>query len=147
MSRETLCVRILEKSFTFALAGDTAPRTVQAVLEQVPLEATAYHGITTGMAIVVPVESSISYVENPHVYGAAPGSLLYFPNLNGRCLDGEVCPNELQVSYGITRFADWTGWQRTSVIGELVDGDLNELAAVGPQVRRLGATQIRITRA
>jgi hypothetical protein len=142
---ETLVLTIAGKRFTYRLDYGVAPRTARAISERLPLELTAFHGYATGMAIVAPVDFTLDFVENPYVFGADAGSLLYGPNLNGRCLDGALTPNEIQFSYGITRFADWTGWQRSSLVGALVDGDLAELAAVCADVRRNGGTPLTLT--
>ena len=137
-------VAIADSAFTFELLADRAPRTVAAVSERLPLDLEAYHGFATGMAITLPLETSLDYAENSHVFGAPAGSLLYFPNLNGRTIDGRTDPNELIVTYGLTRFFDWTGWQPCSLIGRLVGGDVQQLVDVSSAVRATGATPVRI---
>ncbi len=139
-----LTVAIGDSSFRFELLSDAAPRTVTAVSERLPLALEAYHGFSTGMAITMPLDTTLDYAENSHVFGAPPGSLLYFPNLNGRTIGGRIDPNELIVTYGLTRFFDWTGWQACSLIGRLVGGDLQQLLEVSSTVRANGATPVRV---
>jgi hypothetical protein len=132
-------------TFHFELFREIAPRTVDAVVEQLPLEATAYHGVTTGMAVTIPLTSTLDHAENSHVFGAPAGSLLYFPNLNGRTIAGELDPNELVVTYGVTRFFDWTGWQPCSLIGRTIGADLHQLLEVASSVRARGGTPVALS--
>lgn len=137
-------VSIADATFRFQLFPDSAPRTIAAVSEQLPLELTGYHGIVTGMAITMPLESTLDFAENSHVFGAPAGSLLYFPNLNGRTIDGKLDPNELMITYGVTRFFDWTGWQPCSLIGRAAGANLQHLLEIASLVRAKGATAVSV---
>ena len=99
------------------------------------------------MALTVPLESTLDFSENSHVFGAPAGSLLYFPNLNGRTIDGQLDPNELVITYGVTRFFNWTGWQPCSLIGRAVDANLQHLLETASSVRAMGATPVSVAAA
>jgi hypothetical protein len=142
VSSESIRITVGESAFDFELLRDAAPRTVAAVLERLPATCTAYHGFTTGMAFTMPFGEPEDACENPYAFGPLAGSLLYFPNVNRRTVDGEVSPAELVVAYGVVRFFDWTGWQPCSLIGTVVGDRRDELLAVGSAIRARGGTQV-----
>lgn len=139
-----LTIEIAGRAWRAELDGDAAPRTVAAVTARLPGSFTAYHGFATGMALTVPLEAGLELAENSHVFGAPAGSVMYFPNLNGRVLDGARTTGELVITYGITRFFDWTGYQACSLIGRVVDVEASALLELGSEVRRNGATPISL---
>jgi hypothetical protein len=144
MSGQSITVAIADQEFTYELNPALAPRTVEQLVASLPADLTAVHGITTGMAVCAELDWKVERVENPIAWGAQPGSLLVFPNAGGRVLDGRVSPNELVLTYGVSRFFDWTGWQPCVHVGSLSGGSLAELLARASEIRAKGRTPITV---
>jgi hypothetical protein len=141
----TLSLEINGRRHEFELLTALAPDTIELLSSGLVADGgsrsvTAYHGITTGMAVTIPIGEPTDVCENRYVFGCPAGSLLYFPNLNRRVIDGRVSSAELIVTYGIVRFFDWTGWQPHSLIGSLINGSVAELSDLGREVRANGGT-------
>jgi len=144
MSVPAIAVGIGGQQFTYELDVAAAPRTVERLIASLPAQLSAVHGITTGMAICAELAWTVEAVESPIAWGAQPGSLLVFPNVGRRVLDGRVSPHELVLTYGVSRFFDWTGWQPSIQVGRLRDGALADLLAQASQVRAKGRTPISV---
>lgn len=129
--------------FVAELLEDAAPETSTAVWNNLPIEKKIYHVVWSGRCIYVEVDFRVEKVENPFRH-FDPGEIVF--NTHNICSGPVNDPyrDEILIVYGDRNFlTDTMGIPSyPNRFAKIVEGDLKELAAIGPRIREKGVEKV-----
>jgi len=134
-------------SVTAELLEEAAPATIARVLEQLPIEGRAVHGMYSGPEVFVRADAVGPCPPENQVHRALPGDVCYWWNAGGEKQMAREPAGEILYIYD--RGAAITGPEGQPTWANLfarVTGDLAEFAAASRRVRLEGGRFLRIER-
>ena len=139
MAYDTLDISIGTERFTARLRRDLAPRSCDYLMGLLPYVGQAIHARWSGEALWVPLAETVpADLVLPWESATAdpvPGQVLLYA--------GERSVPELYIPYGANRFACKHGPLEGNLV-LTIEGAVQRLAEVGPQVLWKGARELRI---
>ncbi|MEE9308478.1 MAG: cyclophilin-like fold protein [Spirochaetia bacterium] len=136
--------------FTFARGGKLAaralpeinPRTVEAFLRMLPLEATVYHSRWSGREINFPVKSEVSIARENQTTQTNTGDVIYWKEWEKE--DSEAL-EAIAIYYGAELTRDHRGYLPVNVFAHIPDSQWRTIEEIGLRIWQQGTEKVTVS--
>jgi hypothetical protein len=127
--------------FTARLRPDLSPKTVNAVLAMLPIEATVYHSRWSGREINFPVKSSVAVPREHQTCTVNTGDVIYWQEWEM----GEAAREALAVYYGAEVTRDHRGHLLVNVFARVPPQAWTVIEDVGLRIWKEGTEAVTLS--
>lgn len=136
--------------FTFERGGrltarplpEINPRTVEALLKMLPLEATVYHSRWSGREINFPVKSGLSIARENQTTQTNTGDVIYWKEWEKE--DSEAV-EAVAIYYGPELTRDHRGYLPVNVFARIPDSEWKTIEEIGLRIWQQGIEKIAVS--